>query len=156
MLKFDRECLAVLTGHTSLITTLALFPSAPPSHSDSASASTSTPAASPLLASGAADGRILAHSLATYAPMYRLAAHSASVSGLSIHPGGRFLVSGGNDGHTRLFDARSGDYIRDLTEQMGEGGGVRVGVEKEVCVVVGKRAGRGVVEVWGFGRRDGS
>ncbi|KZP19671.1 WD40 repeat-like protein [Athelia psychrophila] len=125
------ECLAVLTGHTSLITTLALFPSAPPSHSDSASATMSTSASSPLLASGAADGRILAHSLATYAPMYRLAAHSASVSGLSIHPGGRFLVSGGNDGHTRLFDARSGDYIRDLTEQMGEGGGVRVGVEKE-------------------------
>lgn len=148
----------MLTGNNSLITALAFSPScvADPT-SDNAAAACTTPAV-PLLAAGAADGRILVYSLGTYTPLYRLAAHDASVSALALHAVGagaggrsRFLVSGGGDGRTRLFDAGSGNYIRDLTERMADGAVVKVGVGRDVCVVVGKRAGRGVVEVWGYG-----
>ena len=66
-------------------------------------------------------------------------------------------MTGGGDGRARLFDARAGDYVRELTERGdgGAGAGVRVGVGRAGSVVLGKRAGRGVVEVWGFGPREG-
>ncbi|KAF7964353.1 hypothetical protein HWV62_9669, partial [Athelia sp. TMB] len=92
------ECLAVLTGHTSLITALAFLPPAP---------SSSPPEA--VLTSGAADGRVLAHALPAFLPLYRLAAHDGAVTALAPGPHG-LLATGGGDGRARLFGARSGDY----------------------------------------------
>ncbi|KAF5341123.1 hypothetical protein D9611_006001 [Ephemerocybe angulata] len=58
----------------------------------------------------------------------------------------RFIVTGGNDGRVRLYEVGSGRYVRDV----GEGGETvwRVVVGWGVCVVVLRRAGRTVVEVW--------
>ncbi|KAF7966964.1 hypothetical protein HWV62_36338 [Athelia sp. TMB] len=137
------ECLAVLTGHTSLITALAFLPPSP------------TPSDA-VLTSGAADGRVLAHALPSLRPLYRLAAHDGAVTALAPGPHG-LLATGGGDGRARLFGARSGDYVRELAERGdgGAGAGVGVGVGRAGCVVLGKRAGRAVVEVWGFGPREG-
>ncbi|KAF7967738.1 hypothetical protein HWV62_33260 [Athelia sp. TMB] len=139
------ECLAVLTGHTSLITALAFLPPSP------------SPPTEAVLTSGAADGRVLAHALPSLLPLYRLAAHDGAVTALAPGPHG-LLATGGGDGRARLFGARSGDYVRELAERGdgGAGAGVRVGVGRAGCVVLGKRAGRAVVEVWGFGPREGA
>ncbi|KAG5650039.1 hypothetical protein H0H81_000989 [Sphagnurus paluster] len=123
-----------------------------------------------------------------YTPLYRLAAHDSSITGVQFDA--RFLVTGGNDGRVRLWETRTGRFVRELGGAQGQGQGAEMvwkvgfaararaggrgwvkvkGVEGEVvdgekeeegegegepvpdvCVVVGKRSGKTILEVWGF------
>ncbi|KAG5727279.1 F-box/WD repeat-containing protein 7 [Termitomyces sp. T112] len=54
-----------------------------------------------------------------YEPLYRLSAHTSSVTSLQFD--GRFLVTSGNDGCVHVWQTRTGKYVRRLG---GEGEGV--------------------------------
>ncbi|KAG6859976.1 hypothetical protein C0995_001079 [Termitomyces sp. Mi166 len=104
-----------------------------------------------------------------YAPLYRLPAHTSSVTSLQFD--GRFLVTGGNDGCVHVWETWTGKFVRRLDGD-GEGpiwrvgfvGGARGGGGRgeegegergeeagDVCVVAGRREGKTVLDVWGFG-----
>jgi WD40 repeat protein len=127
------QCIALLQGHTALVCQLQLFrvpnasmwsypPSPLPTSSSSAAASSShrghdashialSGAAddteyTTILATGGSDGRVITFSLATYTALHRIAAHDSSVTAMQL--GGRFLVTAGNDGRARLYEARGG------------------------------------------------
>ncbi|EAU90674.2 F-box and WD repeat-containing protein [Coprinopsis cinerea okayama7 len=123
------ECIALLQGHTALVCQLQLSPN--------------------LLITGGSDGRVISFSLDTLTISHRIAAHDCSVTSLQfVDAGGdkeRFLVTGGNDGRVRLYDVDSGNFVRELS-----GGETvwRVVVGWGVCVVVCKRGGKTVVEIW--------
>jgi F-box and WD-40 domain protein CDC4 len=57
-----------------------------------------------------------------------------------------FLVTGGNDGRVRLFETKTGKYVRDLTE-LAESV-CKVGYVGNVCAIVCRRARKTVMEVW--------
>ena len=57
-----------------------------------------------------------------------------------------FLVMGGNNGWVRLFETKTGRYVRDLVELVESVCKVRyVG---NICVVMCRRVRETVVEVW--------
>ena len=62
-------------------------------------------------------------------------------------------MTGGNDGRVRLYEVQTGNYVRDVSE--GGEGIWRVVVGWGVCVVVCKRGGKSVVEIWSM-RPEGS
>lgn len=62
-------------------------------------------------------------------------------------------MTGGNDGRVRLYEVQTGNYVRDVSE--GGQGIWRVVVGWGVCVVVCKRGGKSVVEIWSM-RPEGS
>ena len=127
-----RHCIAVLHGHTALVCQLQLSPNYS------------------ILATGGSDGRVITFSLSTFLPVHRLAAHDSSVTALQFDK--RFLVTGGNDGRVRLFETGSGKYVRELSE---EGEIVwKVGYAGGTCAVMGKRAGKTVMEIWSFRPRE--
>lgn len=128
-----RHCTAILQGHTALVCQLQLSPNYS------------------ILATGGSDGRVITFSLSTFLPVHRLAAHDSSVTALQFD--GRFLVTGGNDGRVRLFETGSGKYVRELSE----GGECvwKVGYAGGTCAVMGKRAGKTVIEIWSFRPREG-
>ncbi|KAG6917111.1 hypothetical protein DXG01_003931 [Tephrocybe rancida] len=94
-----------------------------------------------------------------YEPLYRLAAHASSVTSLQFD--GRFLMTAGNDGCVHLWETQTGRYVRRMTGEgevmwkAGFAGGYANGEEAvgDVCVVAGKREGKTVLEIWGFGER---
>lgn len=88
----DRECLALLQGHTSLVGQLQLTDD--------------------VLVTGGSDGRVLIYSLKTFECLRRLWAHDNSVTCLQFDD--RFIVTGGNDGRVKLWDFASGNYVREL------------------------------------------
>jgi F-box and WD-40 domain protein CDC4 len=57
-----------------------------------------------------------------------------------------FLVTGGNDGRVRLFETKTGRYVRDLTEPAESV--CKVGYVGNVCAIMCRRARKTVVEVW--------
>ena len=59
---------------------------------------------------------------------------------------GGFLVTGGNDGKVRLYEVETGNYVRDVSE--GGDSVWKVCVGWGICVVVCKRGGKTVVEIW--------
>jgi F-box and WD-40 domain protein CDC4 len=122
--KTNRECLALLQGHTALVCQLQLSPT--------------------ILATGGADGRVITFSLETYTALQRIAAHDSSVISLQFDKD--FLVTGGNDGRARLFETQTGNYVRELTEP-GECVW-KVACLKHTCAIMCKRAGKTVVEFW--------
>ncbi|KAJ7230553.1 WD40-repeat-containing domain protein [Mycena pura] len=97
------QCLALLQGHTALVCQLQLSPSLP-----------TLPHPNPILVTGGSDGRVITFSLATYTPLHRIAAHDSSVTSLQFDA--RWLVTAGNDGRVRLWEVRTGAYVRELTE----------------------------------------
>ncbi|BGO91226.1 hypothetical protein NBRC10512_001289 [Rhodotorula toruloides] len=109
--------IALLQGHTSLVGQLHLDP-----HTGT-------------LVSGGSDGRVIVYSLATYEPLHRINAHKSSVTCLQFDE--RFIVSGGNDGRIKLWDMRTGTYIRDLADQTS--GIWRVIVRDDKCIVLSRR-----------------
>ncbi|BGP24265.1 hypothetical protein JCM10295v2_003175 [Rhodotorula toruloides] len=109
--------IALLQGHTSLVGQLHLDP-----HTGT-------------LVSGGSDGRVIVYSLASYEPLHRINAHKSSVTCLQFDE--RFIVSGGNDGCIKLWDMRTGAYIRDLAEQSS--GIWRVIVRDDKCIVLSRR-----------------
>ena len=124
MQKSDRECLALLQGHTALVCQLQLSPT--------------------ILVTGGADGRVITFSLETYTALQRIAAHDSSVISLQFDKD--FLVTGGNDGRVRLFETKTGNYVRELNEP-GECVW-KVAFVKCTCAIMCKRAGKTVVEIW--------
>jgi len=104
---------------------------------------------------------------AAYEPLHRMAAHMSSVTSLQFD--GRFLITSGSDGCVYLWETQTGRFVRKLTDDgdcvwkvgftsakrladmdedrtSGEGVG-------DVCVIVGKRGRKTVLEVWGFGKQ---
>jgi F-box and WD-40 domain protein CDC4 len=78
--------------------------------------------------------------------MRRIAAHDSSVTALQFDS--RFLVTAGNDGRVRLYDAATGAYVRDLTNQAESVW--KVAHKKDKCVIMCRRAGKTVMEIWSF------
>lgn len=78
--------------------------------------------------------------------MRRIAAHDSSVTALQFDA--HFLVTGGNDGRVRLYDAATGNYVRDLTTPSEAVW--KVAHKYDKCVVMCKRAGKTVMEIWSF------
>ncbi|EIW75106.1 WD40 repeat-like protein [Coniophora puteana RWD-64-598 SS2] len=147
------QCIALLQGHTALVCQLQLFTPPPSSafSSPSSPSSSSPPAPAGLLATGGADGRVITFSLDTYTARTRLAAHDSSVTALQLDA--RFLVTGGNDGRVRLYEAATGRHVRDLTEGCESVWKVahnRAGT----CAIMCKRAGKTVMEVWSYRPRE--
>lgn len=129
------QCIALLQGHTALVCQLQLSPSF---H---------------LLVTGGSDGRVITFSLETYAPLHRIAAHNSSVTALQFDDD--FLVTAGNDGRVRLWDVKSGSYIREMCEgsenvwKVAFGGGLGQGQGgREVLAIMSKRNGKTAVEIW--------
>ncbi|OSX61347.1 hypothetical protein POSPLADRAFT_1182469 [Postia placenta MAD-698-R-SB12] len=132
-------CLALLQGHTALVCQLQLSPT--------------------MLATGGSDGRVIIFALgASYQIVQRLAAHDSSVTGLQLDD--RFLVTSGNDGRARLYrfagEGGTGEYVpvRDLSESSDSVW--KVAYMRETCVVMCKRAGKTVLEIWSFKPDDDS
>ena len=135
---FLSQCVQTLQGHAALVCQLQLTDTT--------------------LATGGSDGRVIifplppsASSFIPSEPTYdnrckRIAAHDSSVTALQLDP--HFLITGGNDGLVRLYDAITGDYIRDLStpaEQVW-----KVAHRYDKCVIMCKRAGKTVMEIWSF------
>lgn len=78
--------------------------------------------------------------------LHRLCAHDNSVTCLQFDD--RFIVSGGNDGRVKLWDVRTGAFIRELSKP---GDAVwRVAFRDDRCVVLCQRGGKTVLEVLSF------
>ena len=145
-------CLALLQGHTALVTLLQLSPT--------------------MLVTGGSDGRVITFSLtslpssdastlppssstpvqppSSFAVIQKLAAHDSTVTSLQMDD--RFLVTAGNDGRVRLFtvDSATGkcDYVREVSEPSENVW--KVGCVRGTCVVLCGRAGKTVMELWRF------
>lgn len=142
-----RRCIALFQGHTALVCQLHLtgsmlatggsdgrviiFPLSP---------SGPAPADSPLGALGGANGH------ATMAAARKIAAHDSSVTALQLDE--HWLITGGNDGRVRLYDARTAGYVRDLT--LPSEAVWKVAHKNDKFVVMCKRAGKTVMEIWSF------
>ncbi|KAJ7065310.1 WD40 repeat-like protein [Mycena amicta] len=154
------QCLALLQGHTALVCQLQLSPSLP-----------SIPHPNPILVTGGSDGRVITFSLASYTPLHRIAAHDSSVTSLQFDA--RWLVTAGNDGRVRLWEVRTGAYVRELTDASESvwkvcfgGGPEDTGTEdadepfqghdggSDVIAIMCKRSGKSVMEIWSFRPRD--
>ena len=99
-----------------------------------------------MLASGGSDGRVITFSLETKQPIRKIVAHDSSVTALQIDS--RFLVTGGCDGRVRLFETAAGSMVRDLTEPAEAVW--KVVHKNDVCVIMCKRMGKTVMEIWSF------
>jgi WD40 repeat protein len=120
------KCIALLQGHTALVSQLQLSPT--------------------ILATGGSDGRVITFCLSTFDILHRIAAHDSSVTSLQFDT--RFLVTGGNDGRVRLFETKTGNFVRDLSERSDNVW--KVVYRGDLCVVMCRRATRTVTEIWSF------
>ena len=89
---------------------------------------------------------MITFSLATFTALQRIAAHDSSVTALQFDR--RFLVTGGNDGRVRLFETKTGNYVRELTEPCESVW--KVVYRKDTCAIMCKRAGKTVMEIWSY------
>ncbi len=122
-LTVNRECQAVLQGHTSLVGQLQM-------RGDT-------------LVTGGSDGSVRVWSLSKFCPIHRLAAHDNSVTSLQFDD--TRVVSGGSDGRVKVWDLKTGHLVRELIAQ-GEAVW-RVAFEDEKCVAMALRNGRTIMEV---------
>ena len=130
-LPTNRTCLALLQGHTTLVCQLQLVGNS--------------------LITGGSDGQVISFSLSpTYSLVQRLAAHEGSIT--TLHAGDRFLVTGSSYGTARLFrfNRHTGlcEYVRELTEPSDVVW--KIAFSWETCVVLCRRQGRLVIEIWSF------
>ena len=80
------------------------------------------------------------------APIHRLAAHDNSVTSLQFDESR--IVSGGSDGRVKIWDLRTGQLVRELSQPAEAVW--RVAFEDEKAVIMASRANRTVMEVWSF------
>lgn len=85
-------------------------------------------------------------SLESYSPIHRLAAHDNSVTSLQFDE--NRIVCGGSDGRVKIWDVKTGQLIRELSQP--DEAVWRVAFEEERSVVLASRQGRTVMEVWDF------
>jgi hypothetical protein len=86
--------------------------------------------------------RVIVFDLSTFVCLFNLLAHDNSITCLQFND--RFIVSGGNDGRLKLWDLRSGAFVRELTKPCKAIW--RVTFNDDKCVVLLKRGGRPVME----------
>ena len=120
----------MLSGHTALVGVMQLH--------------------GPLLLTGGSDGRILAFNLGSEECLYRICAHDNSITALQFND--RYIVSSGNDGRVKLWDRRTGRFIRDLTRPCESVW--RVCFREDRCVIVGQRNHQTILEVVSFRPRE--
>jgi F-box and WD-40 domain protein CDC4 len=82
--------------------------------------------------------------------LHRLCAHDNSVTCLQFDD--RFVVSGGNDGRVKLWDARTGVFIRELTRPCDAVW--RVNFREDKVVILCQRGGKTVMEIITFRPED--
>ena len=131
LISHNRQCLAILQGHTSLVGQLQM--------------------SSPTLVSGGSDGSVRVWSLETFSPIHRLAAHDNSVTSLQFDE--HRIVSGGSDGRVKVWDLQAGTLIRELSQPAEAVW--RVAFESETAVVMASRNNRMIMEVWDFRPQEG-
>lgn len=153
-LRFDpnrRNCTAILQGHTSLVGQLQLLSSTlVTGGSDGRAIIFSLPPTTPI-PSSSAPSCLSSSSSSPSSPippatLHRLCAHDNSITCLQFDD--RFLITGGSDGHVKLFELKTGVLIRELTEPCEAVW--RVCFREDKCVVMCKRGGRTVMEILSF------
>ncbi|EGF98671.1 uncharacterized protein MELLADRAFT_50952 [Melampsora larici-populina 98AG31] len=122
------ELLALLQGHTALVGQVQIN------------------GPSNVLVTGGSDGRVVVFSLESFECLHRLCAHDNSVTCLQFDD--RFVVTGGNDGRVKLWDFKTGSFIRELAEPCEAVW--RIVLRDDKAVLLCKRDGRTVMEVISF------
>lgn len=124
------ECIALVQGHTSLVGQIQLFGNT--------------------LVTGGSDGRVIVYDTATLETVHRLSAHDNSVTCLQFDD--RYVVSGGSDGFVKMFDMKTGQLVREMTTPCEAVW--RVSFLDDRCVIMCRRGGRTVMEIWTFRPTD--
>ena len=96
-----------------------------------------------ILASGSSDGRVVVYSLRTMECLYRIVAHESGVTSLQMDA--QHLVTAGSDGLVKLWDAQTGSYVRQMCAPCETVWNVRF--LDDVCVILGKRHGKCIVDM---------
>ncbi|GAA6027733.1 hypothetical protein JCM8097_008006 [Rhodosporidiobolus ruineniae] len=122
------EFLALLQGHTSLVGQLQIDP------------------VSNVLVTGGSDGRVLVFSLDTFEVKHALQAHENSVTCLQFDQ--TFIVTGSNDGKVKLWDFKTGQYVRSLADPCDAVW--RVVFRDDKCVTLCRRNDRTLMDVRTF------
>ncbi|KAG8742858.1 hypothetical protein FRC10_000837 [Ceratobasidium sp. 414] len=124
------DCLALLQGHASLVGQIQLLGNT--------------------LVTGGSDGRVIVYDTATLETVHRLSAHDNSVTCLQFDD--RYVVSGGSDGYVKMYDMKTGRFIREMTSPCEAVW--RVSFRDDRCVIMCRRGGRTVTEIWTFRPTD--
>lgn len=98
------------------------------------------------LVTGGSDGRVILYDLASYECLHRICAHDNSIT--AIHFDERYIISASNDGRIKLWDTRTGDFIRELS--MPCEGVWRIGVRDDRVYILLSRGGKTVLEFLTF------
>jgi len=122
------ELMALLQGHTALVGQVQIN------------------GQSNVLVTGGSDGRVVIFSLDSFECVHRLCAHDNSVTCLQFD--NRFVVTGGNDGRVKLWDFKTGSFIRELAEPCEAVW--RITLRDDKAVLFCKREGKTVMEVISF------
>ncbi|KAF8329429.1 WD40-repeat-containing domain protein [Cantharellus anzutake] len=120
------RCLALLQGHTSLVGNLQIIDGD--------------------LVTAGSDGRVIIFNIKDFQTIQRVCAHDNSVTTMQVDKS--YLITGGNDGCVKLFERETGTLVRELTEKCDAVW--KVVMRKDKCVIMCKREGKTVVEVWSF------
>ncbi|KAG8793800.1 hypothetical protein FRC12_001572 [Ceratobasidium sp. 428] len=124
------DCIALLQGHTSLVGQIQLLGNT--------------------LVTGGSDGRVIVYDTATLETVHRLSAHDNSVTCLQFD--GRYVVSGGSDGFVKMYDMKTGQLVREMTSPCEAVW--RVSFREDRCVIMCRRGGRTIMEIWTFRPTD--
>ncbi|GAB1518570.1 hypothetical protein RhiTH_001632 [Rhizoctonia solani] len=124
------DCIALLQGHTSLVGQIQLLGN--------------------ILVTGGSDGRVIVYDTATLETVHRISAHDNSVTCLQFDE--RYMVSGGSDGSVKMYDMKTGQFVREMTTPCEAVW--RVSFRDDKCVMMCRRSGRTVMEIWTFRPTD--
>ncbi|QRV73709.1 F-box/WD repeat-containing protein pof7 [Ceratobasidium sp. AG-Ba] len=124
------ECIALHQGHTSLVGQIQLLGNT--------------------LVTGGSDGRVILYNTATLDTNHRLSAHDNSVTCLQFDE--RYVISGGSDGCVKMYDMKTGRFVREMTAPCEAVW--RVCFKEDLNVIMCRRAGRTVIEIWTFQPTD--
>ncbi|KAJ1306488.1 hypothetical protein OPQ81_007491 [Rhizoctonia solani] len=124
------DCIALLQGHTSLVGQMQLLGNT--------------------LVTGGSDGRVIVYDTATLETVHRISAHDNSVTCLQFDE--RYVVSGGSDGSVKMYDMKTGQFVREMTSPCEAVW--RISFREDRCVIMCRRSGRTVMEIWTFRPTD--